>query len=185
MHASAYETMITVDDYLAGEDGSDVRHEYIGGTVYAMTGASRRHGLISLNVGSFLRPLVRGSDCQVFVNDMKVRLKIAEDDVFYYPDVVLTCDPTDREPYFCARPCLIVEVLSEQTERVDRREKFLAYTRMPSLEMYVMVAQDRRRVEVFRRRAEWRREVFEAGDMALECLDCALPVDVVYEGVDL
>ena len=183
MSGLAHQTKLSVADYLAGEDGGEFRHEYLGGQLYAMTGASRRHGLITLNIGAFLRPRVRGTECQVFANDMKVRLQVAGDDVFYYRDILLTCDPADRETYFCTRPCLIVEVLSEQTERTDRREKFLSYTILESLQAYVLVAQDTRRVELFRRENAWRREVFTAGAMPLCCLDGELALDTVYEGV--
>ncbi len=69
---------LSVDDYLASEDGADIRHEYIDGQLYAMTGASDRHGLITLNLASYLRPLLRGTPCQLFANDMKVRLRINE-----------------------------------------------------------------------------------------------------------
>jgi Uma2 family endonuclease len=79
---------------------------------------------------------------------MKVRLEIGGQTLFYYPDLLLSCDKTDREPYFCRSPCLIVEVLSESTERIDRREKLLAYQRLPSLREYLLVAQDRVHVEL-------------------------------------
>ncbi|MEA3640712.1 MAG: Uma2 family endonuclease, partial [Lamprobacter sp.] len=74
----AHSHRLSVDDYLAAEDGADSRHEYIGGERYAMTGASDRHGLITLNLATFLRPRLRGTPCQLFANDMKVRLKIAD-----------------------------------------------------------------------------------------------------------
>jgi len=95
----------------------------------------------------------------------------------------LTCDPADRETYFCTRPCLIVKVLSEQTERTDRREKFLAYTTLESLRAYVLVAQDIRRVELFRRENDWQPEIFSDGTMPLCCLEGELPLDTVYEAV--
>ena len=83
--------------------------------------------------------------------DMKLRLRIAEDDIFYYPDLMVTCDPSDDAPYYKTRPTVLVEVLSPSTERLDRREKFLSYQRLPSLEEYVLVDQERMRVTVFRR----------------------------------
>lgn len=118
---------LSVDDYLAAEDGADLRHEYIDGERYAMTGASDRHGLITLNLAAFLRPRLRGTACQLFANDMKVRLRIADQEIFYYPDLLLSCDPDDRETYYRRNPCLLVEVLSDTTARIDRREKFFAY----------------------------------------------------------
>lgn len=86
---------LSVDDYLEGERQSEVRHEYIGGEVYGMVGASDRHNLIAGNLFAVLRPLVRGTPCQLFMADMKVHLSVAGEDAFYYPDLMLACDPTD------------------------------------------------------------------------------------------
>lgn len=179
----AIQRKLSVEDYLAHEDSADERREYIDGQVYAMTGASRAHGLIAGNIHAALRPLVRGSTCQLFINDMKVRLQIAGQDIFYYPDLLLTCDPSDRETYFCTAPCLIIEVLSDSTERIDRREKLLAYQTIPSLEAYWLVAQQQRRVECYRRRDQWRPEILTSGQVALDCLDGALTFDAIYEDV--
>ncbi|AGA89320.1 hypothetical protein Thimo_0462 [Thioflavicoccus mobilis 8321] len=183
MTESALRRTLTVEDYLAGEDGSDLRHEYIAGQVYAMTGASDRHGLITLNIAAGLRPRVRGTGCQLFASDMKVRLRLGGDDVFYYPDLLLSCDPADREVYYRSRPCLIVEVLSETTERIDRREKLLAYQTITSLQEYLLVAQDRREVQVHRRARDWAAEVFTDGVVRLDCLGCDLSLATVYEEV--
>lgn len=185
MSALPMPSRLSVEDYLAGEEISDVRHEYIAGEVYAMPGASRMHGLIAGNIHAFWRPLLRGGDCQAFISDMKVRLEIAGDDVFYYPDLVMTCDPDDRANDYCRAPCLVVEILSPKTRRIDRREKFLAYTSMPSLRGYLLVSQELRQVELFRREHAWRPEVFCDGAVPLGCLDEALPLEAIYEGVDL
>ena len=107
----ARQVHLSIDDYLAAEEGADIRHEYIDGERYAMTGTSDRHGLIVGNLYAFLRPLLRGTPCQLFANDMKVRLRIADQDIFYYPDLLLSCDPDDRETYYRRNPCLLVEVL--------------------------------------------------------------------------
>jgi Uma2 family endonuclease len=184
MAAEKREHLLSVEDYLAGERVSKVRHEYLGGRVYAMVGESRRHALIVANLIAALHPQGRQNGCQVFVNDMKVRLQVAGEDVFYYPDLMVTCDPSDRETDYCTRPCLIVEVLSESTERIDRREKLLAYQRLESLETYVLVAQDRRQVEVHRRQEGWRAQRLAEGSVDLGCGDLAIPVAQVYDGVD-
>jgi Uma2 family endonuclease len=183
--ATAPHTPVSVQDYLAGELASEVRHEYVAGQVYAMVGASDRHGLIAGNLHAALHSRARRMGCQLFIADMKVRLSIAGDEVFYYPDLVLCCDPADRESYYRSRPCLIVEVLSEATERVDRREKLLAYRTVESLREYVLVAQDRRQVEVFRRGGGWEREVLAEGSLRLECLDAEVPLATIYEDIPL
>ncbi|MBF0255956.1 MAG: Uma2 family endonuclease, partial [Gammaproteobacteria bacterium] len=90
----------------------------------------------------------------------------------------------DRNTYFCTRPCLIVEVLSESTERIDRREKFLSYQRIPSLREYLLIAQDQRRLEIFRRSQDWQREVHTQGSLHLECLEEDLSLDAVYMDLD-
>ena len=173
----------SVDEYLIAEDGADIRHEYIDGELYAMTGASDRHGLIVGNVYVQLRPLLRGTPCQLFANDMKVRLRIQNQDIFYYPDLVLSCDPDDRETYYRAHPCLLVEVLSDSTARIDRREKFWAYQTIPSLREYLLIAQSAREVEIYRRADGWAHETVTQGRVRLECLDVDLPLEVIYEDV--
>lgn len=179
----ATQPKLSVDDYLASEDGGDCRHEFINGQIYAMTGASRAHGLITLNIATQLRPRLRGTSCQLFANDMKVRLRIAGQEIFYYPDLLLTCDPSDRETYYCTAPCLLIEVLSDSTEHIDRREKLLSYQTLPSLEAYWIAAQQERCLEVYRRCQQWGREVIVSGSVALDCLGGELSLDAIYEDV--
>ncbi len=108
----AVNTFISVDEYMEGELHSEIRHEYVDGQVYAMGGASDSHGLIVNALAFALTPAARYKHCQLFTSDMKLRLNIADKTVFYYPDLLLSCAPDDRQPYFRSRPCLIVEVLS-------------------------------------------------------------------------
>lgn len=175
--------LISVEEYLEGERQSEIRHEYIDGQVYAMGGASRTHGLIVNALAFALTPAARHKGCQLFTSDMKVRLNIADKTVFYYPDLLLACDPEDRATHFSTRPCLIVEVLSESTERIDRREKFLAYQTLPSLREYVLVATDARRVEVYRRANNWMPEYVAEGEIRLDCLDATVTVADLYADV--
>ena len=100
-------------------------------------------------------------------------------------DVVLVCDPADTATYYTERPCLIVEVLSESTERIDRREKLLAYQKLPSLQAYLLVAQDARRVEIFRRSTDWRHELHTEGAIELPCVDSPIALDDIYIDVGL
>lgn len=177
---------LSVEEYLKGELTSELKHEYVGGRVYAMTGVSTAHNLIAGNLFAALRGHLRGGPCQVFIGDVKVRLKVAEEDLFYYPDVFVACREDDREPYFRRFPSTVIEVLSEATERTDRREKFLAYQTIESLQEYLLVAQDERRITVFRRDAGWRAEHLGAGDtLKLPSLDFSMPVAEAYEGLAL
>jgi len=174
---------LSVDDYLAGEQMAEQRSEYIDGQVYAMTGASDRHGLIVNAMAYAMTPAARRKGCQLFSSDMKLRLEIGGKTIFYYPDLLLSRDPQDRAPYFRRAPCLIVEVLSDSTARIDRREKLLACQTLPSLQAYLLVEQDMQRVELYRRGNGWQVEYFEQGGIPLECLDMALPVTEVYVDV--
>jgi Uma2 family endonuclease len=184
MHAPSLEPKLSIEDYLAGEDGAEQKHEYIDGTLYAMGGASRSHGLIVSNLVALLRPRVRGSGCQVFASDMKVRLRLANQDVFYYPDLLLSCDNDDRETHYSTKPCAIIEVLSDSTERIDRREKLFAYTTLPSLQDYVLIAQDERRVWHHRRAVDWTPEVLSEGTFKLDCLGAELALPAIYEEIE-
>jgi Uma2 family endonuclease len=178
---------LSVQDYLDGELHSEIRHEYIGGIVYAMAGTSDAHNLISGNLFAAIHSHLRGGPCRVFMSELKVRLLIADQDIFYYPDVMVTCDPRDTERYFKQFPKVLVEVLSESTERIDRREKFLSYTGIERLEEYVLAAQDKMEVTIFRRANQWKPEIFRAPEETarLASLDFSVPLRLIYEGVDL
>lgn len=180
----AHLARLNSDDYLEGELGSDIRHEYVDGEIYAMAGAGEAHNLIALNVASRLRGAARGGPCRVFISDMKVR--VAAWNAFYYPDVMVACDSSDTHTYFKERPCLIVEVLSPSTEAIDRREKLLAYRTLESLREYVLIAQDKLQIEVYRSAEErgWSLETLTEGDtLRLECVGTTMSLDDVYEDV--
>ncbi|AHE98262.1 Uma2 family endonuclease [Thioalkalivibrio paradoxus] len=186
MVEAAPKTRLSVDEYLAGELVSETRHEYLGGEVYAMVGASDRHGLIAGNLFAALRPRLRGTPCQLFMADMKLRVRVAGDTAFYYPDLLLSCDPEDRETYYRTRPCLVVEVLSETTERIDRREKLYAYTAIPTLQEYLLLSQDRVEAELRRRAGDgWEVHRITEGHVSLTCLGLEVPLSIIYEDVPL
>ncbi len=177
--------MLSVEDYLAGEQQSAVRHEYVGGTVYAMAGASDEHIAICMNLAFALRTHLKGTPCRVQMSEGKARLRLANEDIFYYPDVMVACDPRDTDRYFKRYPKVLIEVLSESTEAIDRREKFLSYRQIETLEEYALVAQDKMEATMFRRENHWQPEVLRKPDqfMRLASLDFALPLSAVYEGV--
>jgi Uma2 family endonuclease len=173
-------------DYLRGELSSEIRHEYVDGEVYAMAGAGESHNLIAGNVFAKLREFVRGGPCRVFISDMKLHVKTWK--AYYYPDVMVTCDPADSESHFKERPSLVVEVLSPSTESTDRREKMLAYRTLSSLREYVLIAADKRQVEIYRRdeQDEWQLAVTSDGEsLSLESIACCLTLDEIYEDVRL
>jgi Uma2 family endonuclease len=187
MEAAKQAERFSVPDYLAEEERSDVRHEYIGGAIYAMAGASDEHIALCMNLAFALRPHLHGSPCRVQMSDGKVHLRILNEDVFYYPDVMVFCDPRDTDRYFKRFPKVLVEVLSDTTETIDRREKFLSYRQIATLEEYVLVAQDKMEVTVFRRADQWQPEVWRQPEEALQLasLQFSLPLRTLYEGISL
>jgi Uma2 family endonuclease len=157
--------LLSPEEYLAWEEKSEVRHEYIDGEIFAMSGSSDDHATIVLNCSIVLTPFVRGAGCRIYPQDVKA--KIHDQSRYYYPDLLVTCDPRDREDKYVKRHYkLIVEVLSASTEAFDRGKKFEDYRRSTSLEEYVRVAQDRISVDVFRRNAsgKWEFEGYGPGD---------------------
>jgi Uma2 family endonuclease len=177
--------VVAVDDYLAGEESSEVKHEYIGGVVYAMAGATIEHNHIAQNVAFAARSHLKGKACRVYISDVKVRLETLTDDVFYYPDVMVGCDPRDTDRHFLRHPKLIVEVSSPSTERLDRREKRLAYQSIQTLEEYLIVSQDRLEATLFRHANNWTPEIFNRPDqsLTLPSIGLVLALSSIYEGV--
>ena len=104
VQAVEHAASVSVEDYLAGELKSEIRHEYIGGLVYAMAGTSSEHNIICQNLLIALRSHLRGRPCQVFVESVKLRIRTGNEDTFYYPDLIITCDPRDTERYFKTFP---------------------------------------------------------------------------------
>jgi Uma2 family endonuclease len=118
MYLPTKDYLLTIAEYLSAEEQSEIKHEYLGGQVYAMSGASRNHNLIALNIASAIRNHLRGTNCRGFISDMKVKIDSQQTDIFYYPDVVVTCEPQDNQKFFLTSPCLIIrppaKVLSDR-----------------------------------------------------------------------
>lgn len=177
---------LSEQEYLQGELTSEIRHEYVDGEVYAMAGAGEAHNLIAGNIFAKLRDFARGGPCRVFISDMKLHVQTWK--AYYYPDIMVTCDPDDSHSHFKERPSLVVEVLSPSTESIDRREKMLAYRTLPSLREYVLVATDKRQVERYLRdeHDEWQFVAVSQGEsMPLESIGTSLTLDEIYEDVRL
>lgn len=137
--------LMSVEEYLEFEEGSEIKHEYVGGMVHAQAGASDRHNRISLKIARRLADAAEGGPCRVYMSDMRL---LTSDNNFYYPDVMVVCEsPETENPTFRRNPCLVVEVTSPATSQTDRREKLLAYRKVPSLRAYLIVEQSERKVE--------------------------------------
>ncbi len=181
-------------DYLADEDASERRHEYVGGSMHAMTGGTMRHNRIALNAAAALMQGLSGRPCQVFINDMKLHVQSA--DSVYYPDVFVYCgSPLAGGRKVVQDATLIIEVLSESTAEIDRREKLLAYQKLPGLQAYWIVSQEERRIEVHSRAADgrWQAMAYGSGEtlpaVAIlggnDALPLDTPLDTLYTGTDI
>jgi len=176
--------LMTLDQYLAFEERSEVKYEYVAGEVYAMSGVTTRHNLITLNIAVHLRAVARARRCKVFAAEVKVRFR----DRVYYPDVMVACGKAANVDLIVEAPTLVVEVTSPSTRGTDRREKLDTYRRISSLKTYLIVEQRRRHVLAYVRDAhgEWLKHEFDGeGEIALACLDARIAMDQIYEGIDL
>ncbi|MGL4514022.1 MAG: Uma2 family endonuclease [Lacipirellulaceae bacterium] len=170
-------TLLSVEEYLAREEEADVRHEYLGGYVYAMAGSKNSHTLISTDLLVALGLALRGKPCQPWNSDAKVRVRLPTHTRFYYPDVMVVCDPNPGSDTFHDRPVVLVEVLSDSTRRTDEFEKREAYLTIPTLKAYLLVEQDSAAVRVYRRAGDDFAVEWHAG------LDSVVPLPEV--GVEL
>lgn len=174
---------VPFEDYLEGEHDVDIRSEYVDGLVYAMAGASRTHNSIAMSFAANIDNHLKDG-CQVWQSDMKVVIQNKGQRFGYYPDIMVACEDDTNDEYICTSPVLIIEVLSDSTERTDLREKFDNYTSIASLLEYVVVSQDVPLVRVFRRRNAWDMERYKADDtLHLESVDLALMVQAIYRRV--
>ncbi|WP_027403123.1 Uma2 family endonuclease [Aphanizomenon flos-aquae] len=178
---------ITPEEYLELEENSPVKHEYIDGYIYAMAGALDAHVTIAGNLFALLRNHVRGSGCRVYISDMKARIESLNR--FFYPDIMVTCDNRDQETLGYKRfPCLIIEVLSDSTERFDRGDKFADYQTIETLQEYILINTKKPRVECFRRNQDgfWvlQSYVGEETSFQLHSISFAETMRQLYEDVD-
>ncbi|MCX6876151.1 MAG: Uma2 family endonuclease [Verrucomicrobia bacterium] len=143
--------LLSIEDYLAGEEQAESKHEYLGGVVHAMAGASNRHNTIASNFLVSLVTRLRGKPCQAFNSDTKVRITFPDHTRFYYPDAMVVCHLNPETDHFQDHPVLIIEVLSESTRRADLTEKRDAYLTLGTLKVLIFVEPDEARVILYRR----------------------------------
>lgn len=179
----------TYADYLAHEAGSNVKHEFFNGEIYAMAGGSLAHAAMAMNVGAALVANLRGRPCVVYSSDLKVR--VLATGLTTYPDVTVICGEPETDPlsdHVALNPTMVVEVTSPSTEEWDRGEKLENYRKIPSLRECVIVSHRSRSVETHRRTDEdrWTVAIAGAGEVVqLASLGVSIGVDDLYRNVDL
>jgi len=176
-------SLLSSADYLAMEQASDVRHEFVAGQVFAMIGARDSHNVVALNIASALRAQL-GRRCRVYMSDVKLRVEAA--DAYCYPDVFVTCDARDTDPYVKQYASLVIEVPSPSTEGIDRREKLRNYRVLDTVEEYAIVSVDDKAIEVYRREAgsEWHRYTYGGDESVdLRCVGVRLSLADAFEDV--
>jgi Uma2 family endonuclease len=174
--------------YLAWEAEQSTKHEYHDGEVFAMAGASDAHVTVAGNVYMALRNHLRGSPCSVFISDMKLRVE--EDNAFFYPDVFVTCAESDRgQSHSKSAPVLVVEVLSPATSAYDRGAKFAAYRKLPTLREYALIDPERLSLDLFRREGDSKRWVLHpieaGGHVEWASVGLQVPLEALYEDVPM
>jgi Uma2 family endonuclease len=182
---------VTFEEFLDFEEESELKHELVDGfiypwgemnPIYGLAGATRPHVEIAANIAFAVRDSARAHRCHVYGSDFLLRVT---DDLVYYPDVQVTCDASDDHARYNRRPCVVFEVLSRRTARVDRTEKLLAYRSLPTLQAYLIVHQERRFVERHWRDAsgDWQLETLQHGSVLIPCIEAELALDTIYEGI--
>jgi Uma2 family endonuclease len=186
--ASVAHITYTPEEYLALERKAEFKSEYVNGEIYAMSGASKEHNYISGNIYFQMRQQFHGRPCDAFTSDMRV--KVSATGMYTYPDVTAVCGGSlfdDSHVDTLTNPTVIVEVLSPSTETYDKGDKFAHYLKLPSLQEYVLVSQDKVRVERYARRgAEWVYTQMSTLDevLVLESIECAVALQDIYEKVE-
>ncbi|MDD5214173.1 MAG: Uma2 family endonuclease [Methylococcales bacterium] len=176
-------TYISEEEYLEDEKISDIKHEYFDGEIFAMSGGSINHQGLTLNVSSELRHHLKGTPCEAFSSDIKVRADNGRK--YFYPDVLVSCNNDDGNKHFSESPRIIVEVLSNSTRKFDKNLKRQIYQSIPSLEEYVLIEQDRVEIEVSRKSTNWQPVFYFIDDeITFESIDLTLPVLEIYQRVD-
>lgn len=180
-HPLFEQAFLSIDDYLAGELLSDSKHEYLDGQIFAMSGASRNHERISLNVARALGNHLVGKPCEPFSSDLKIKVG----KYFFYPDAMVVCDDDQPHEYYTETPVLIVEVLSKSTRRNDETLKRRLYQTIATLQEYVLIEQDIVDVEVCRRSEGWvSNHYFLGDDVPFESVDLTVSVAEIYARVE-
>ena len=184
MGEAVVRSKLTPEEYLAFERSSELKHEYANGEIFAMSGGTRAHSLVSGNVLGELRSALSERDCEVHGSDMRIKVPVTGR--YVYPDASVVCGDAlfeDDEQDTLLNPKVIIEVLSKSTEPYDRGDKFENYQTLVSLREYVLLSQKKIRVEHYSLQSDgtWILRVLGAGErLALPSIGCEIAVDRIY-----
>jgi Uma2 family endonuclease len=176
---------MTLQEFFEFEAKTPLRHEFINGEVFAMSAVSLNHSHIRQSLTFALHAHLRHAPCAVFSSGARLVIQQDLDTITYCPDVIVDCRPDTRDAYYVRDPKLIAEVLSPSTQLIDRREKLLNYRLIDSVEEYVLVSQDERRVVVYPRAERWKPRIYAGLDTAVELrsVDLTVPLIELYADV--
>lgn len=176
---------MTLEEYMEFEERSPARHEYVNGVVYPMSGPSTSHNRIVARLHIALASRLRGGPCEAFISNQKLKLTPDSDQFVYYPDLMVSCDPSGWHKKWLSNPRLVIEVLSPSTQHIDRREKATTYKRIASIEEYVIVAQHSHQLTIRRRAENWVPDLVAGpeGVAELRSVGVSIPLAEVYEDV--
>lgn len=183
MNQAVAEKLMSEDEYIAFELKSKIKHEFMDGEIFAMAGATRRHNLATTNISRVLGNALEETDCEVYASDFRVKIREGH---YVYPDVAAACGDilTENSEMTLLNPTVIFEVLSKSTEKRDRSDKAEDYFKLVSLKEYVLVAQNRIRVEHFSRQTnnKWSLEIFESieDEIYLKSIECRISLRSIY-----
>lgn len=174
---------MTVEEYLAFEEKAKVKHEYMDGEIFSMVGAKRNHSIVGTNISTELNIQRREKDCEVHANDFRVQVRIGH---YVYPDVIVACgeiEITDNDTTLI-NPTVVIEVLSKSTEKRDRGDKLEDYFKIDSIKDYILVAQNKVKVEHYHRESDnkWLLRIYENLEdiLIVESINCRLPLKFIY-----
>ena len=181
--STARKLPMTAAEYLDGEPRSEIRHEFVDGRVYAMSGASLRHNSICGEAYELLKRHLRGGPCRTFIESVKVQISDDLGEAFYYPDVFVTCEAADDDSHVVRHPKLVIEVLSPSTSRNDRGDKLATYKRLASIEEIVLIEQDWPELVIYRRADRWKRHIFTQLDsiVRFDSIQFEAPLSAFYQ----
>jgi Uma2 family endonuclease len=179
---------MTREEFFELQGKSSIDYEYVNGIIRTVTGPTVAHALVTQNIFRFVDSRLRGGPCQAFLGGgVQLSLTLDDDEIVYKPDLYVSCDRSLWNEQWIANPKFVVEVLSPSTQRIDRREKLMNYSRTPSIEEYVIASQRRAELEIYRRSSNWRPEVVDCSGAVAEfrSLEVAVALAEIYEGVAL